>query len=166
MSDTDALVAFLEARLGEAEQVIRKVSDQNRPYWHPRALRWKLDEQDAGAQQQIVRDAQGWSIALTNPTVAAYMLAHDPQWALDDIATKRAILTAHGPVLLRKGGGADYYVTALVCATCGGTDTWYDDMTKAPNAAKHPCPTLRWLAWLYRRHADWLPEWAPEGAEA
>ncbi|MGW9196066.1 DUF6221 family protein [Micromonospora chersina] len=79
-----------------------------------------------------------------------------------EVDAKRRILDEHERVLLRKGHGADYYVTAWVCKTCGGLDSVFSDGTLAPGrAAQYPCRTLRLLALPYANGPGYREEWKP-----
>jgi hypothetical protein len=82
--------------------------------------------------------------------------------ALREVEAKRRILALHVRVVLHKGAGADYYITATVCMTCGGSDSVFSDGTLAPGrAARYPCPTLKVLALPHADREGYQNEWRP-----
>jgi hypothetical protein len=91
--------------------------------------------------------------------VAGHIIRHDPARVLAEVDAKRRRLDLHQPVLLRKGGGADYFVTARVCMTCGGSDASFTDGTPAMRAAAYPCPTLRLEAAPYADRPGYQEMW-------
>ena len=146
---TTDLVAFLRARLDEDHRIAAVAAGMDA------GSSWVADDYD------VLGD--GTAAEATSFPQAEHIARHDPARVLREVAAKRRILFAHEPVLLRKGSGADYYVTATVCRTCGGTDALYDDGTAPPDRpAAYPCPTLRLLALPYADHPDYQEEWRPE----
>lgn len=99
----------------------------------------------------VVRKA--WE-AYGDPDVRAgldLVLAHGPQWVIDDAEAKLAVLDEHAPV-----HGYDPYCP--VCAVCGDAGRVGDEVAVVP----HPCRTVRLLGQGYRsrpgyREEDWPP---------
>lgn len=74
---------------------------------------------------------------------ARHIARHDPARVLREVAAKRKILELHVRVILRAGGGADYYKTTNVCRSC--------EPRRGALVGEHswPCPTLLAIAEPY-----------------
>lgn len=141
MTDVDALVAFIEARLGESERWAREAIPG--PWRAHGGNGWGVVGERFGTHLPAgVADGvlYGDMHEPMSEADAEHIAAHDPQWALDDITAKRGILGRHCTM---SGPGS-------ACNACEG-ERW-------------PCETVLWLAWPYRHHPDWRQEWTPEGA--
>jgi hypothetical protein len=75
--------------------------------------------------------------------MATFFVRFDPQRMLDEVAAKREILELHVRVVLRDGGGADFYRTTDVCRSC--------EPRRGALVGEHswPCPTLLATAKVY-----------------
>lgn len=154
MDDTtaDALLAFINARLGEAERLGRALDGEG----------WHAHPNDLHGMRRVTVDFTGeYVVAVTLAPRGEHIALHNPASVLADIAAKKKMLDCHQRVLLRKGGGADYHITAWACMTCGGSDAAYSDNTPVLRVARWPCPTLRLLAEAYDWHPDYREEWRP-----
>jgi hypothetical protein len=125
MDDTDALVAFVEARLAEDLALIDAC------------------EAEVGADRTGEPYADGSGIAEQDDYPSylwgsgehelAFMARFHPRTLRADVASKRRIVA-----MWEDPRTADYVAEAFRRTVC-------------------------WLAWPYRGHPDWRPEWAPEG---
>jgi len=154
---SEDLLEFIEARLRDEESEALAAT--------PGPWRW-VDP--GGRYKQALTGADGELVApiavgdvYPSKYDAAFIARHDPARVLRDIQAKRRLLAEHERVLLHKGAGADHFVTAWVCRTCGGSDASYDDGTPCMRAAKYPCRTLRLLALPFADHPGYDPSWSP-----
>jgi hypothetical protein len=77
----------------------------------------------------------------------AHILAYGPEWAIRDVALKRAILAGHRP----DGLDSEY------CRTCQHPEPGW--ASTAP--AEAPCETVRHLGTEFSKHPDYREEWKP-----
>jgi hypothetical protein len=139
MSTVDELIAFLKARLDEAEAVA-KAAQAPSP--------WKAATHES--DHWIVTDAAGEPLIYDEGTPsleeAAHIALHDPDRELRVVAAKRAILARHFPI---KWDGEH-----IACAWCS------DDIEAGPGLP-WPCPDVRDLAAVDSGHPGYRKEWAP-----
>lgn len=141
-------VTFLLARLDEEADTARRV-DETPERWHVVA---GGVADDHGYVHVRVDEADHETIA--------HVARQDPQATLDRIEALRGLVAIHRPI--------DPVSFALECVACSDGWSYQDDgygfgINGLP--ADWPCPTLRALAYAYRRHPDYDPAWAPDGAE-
>lgn len=155
MGRHDPLVAFVQARHTNDEQTAlaaaeaelgRHFGTDDYDAWRERIRRWMATHFLFG-KRVVPGELQEWYGSQpippvadgTYPPVAEHIAFHDPQRVLDDVKAGRALLAG------------------LLDEDRCDCDAWghhnHDEQ-------------LRWLAWPYRRHSDWQPEWAPEGADS
>jgi hypothetical protein len=96
-----------------------------------------------GIHKRVMVDDPGWEPKVTDTVwleVGDHIALHDPARVLREVAAKRKILELHVRVILRAGGGADYYKTTNVCRSC--------EPRRGALVGEHswPCPTLLALA--------------------
>ncbi|MEV5819280.1 DUF6221 family protein [Micromonospora haikouensis] len=158
---TDDFTPWLRARLDAREALARAAATE---YPGGSGLHWEARNGSVTPTNPVdsnpVADAAGWG-SLGDAT-AAHIADNDPARVLAAVAATRRRVDLHQPVTLRKGGGADYFVTARVCMTCGGSDASFNDGTPAMRAAAYPCPTLRLEALPYATHPGYRPEWSTQ----
>lgn len=149
------LTAWLSARYDEQEQQARAATPGP---W----LVGKSGEVETVAKYgtpgyeeplRVTQDGEGLSAAIDEPD-AAYIAAHDPAWALADLAVKRAILADH----VMDDFGAfepDDLDPPPICLRCKSVEAYYE-------AAKWPCRTVRLLASEFAGEPGYDQEgWAP-----
>lgn len=150
---SDALVAFLTARLDEEEQGARTAEAD-----HPSPWRW-IDP--GGKVKQALVDARLWTIvpsanADVYPSVkaASHIARHDPARVLREVAAKRRIVARHRPTRGYDGDRTD----GLVCQVCAA-----EDHSGGLDGRAYPCDDLRDLASVWLGHPDYEPAWAVAG---
>jgi hypothetical protein len=83
-----------------------------------------------------------------------HIARHDPAHALRDIEAKRRILDLHTPT----------DTPTLADTQCPTCVTWDHEAAIGDEAARpiaHPCPTLRHEAAVYEQHPDYQATWRP-----
>ena len=151
MSD---LASFLAARYAEVEERLRDLTD-------PQSVPWSVHYAETGSGPCLNVEVNGlkryqrwwldagaieWGWTLGEASRELFSVA-DAERQRDDLTAKRATLAEHAPSHHHRHGSNPL---AWWCSV--------DD-------EDYPCLTVRWLAWPYRGHPDWRPEWAPEGAD-
>ncbi|MFD8577414.1 DUF6221 family protein [Streptomyces virginiae] len=84
---------------------------------------------------------------------AEHIARHNPERVLAEVEVKRRLIALHEPVILRGGGGAEYFNTTRVCRSC-------EPPKQFPETA-YPCQTLRLLALPYADHPYYQQAWRP-----
>ncbi|MEV7654638.1 DUF6221 family protein [Streptomyces anulatus] len=170
---TDALVAFLRARLDDDAQVAREaaftVGDTG--YEQGALVRPPAQYGDA-----LVADGQHWGFryhqvvrsrsrgpqrtvaeaaSFGGRVVAEHIAHHDPARVLREVEAKRLIVEAHGrghECISLSGSGDKSVVDGKPWAH------WEPEHTVD---AERPCYVLRALVLPYADHPDYLPKWRP-----
>ncbi|MFI7890901.1 DUF6221 family protein [Streptomyces sp. CACIS-1.16CA] len=151
---TDALVAFLKARLDDDAAAI----PQGLPDWHFPGSRVvvaegfdKYDVIDESLKDMLERDESLMPfgcVAVTDYDAdAKYIARHDPARTLREVEAKRLIIECHEPWTAGNGD--------IICGRCGR-----EHIDGRPGG-HFPCQTLRLLALPFADHPDYLEEWRP-----
>lgn len=150
MSDTDALIAFLRARLDEDEAAAHAATAG--PWWYNPGKQWlgpeAFERYDLAKGEEFVGyggpspfvDAVAATGPANNPQSmadAAHIARHDPARVLREVEAKRRLLYQFE----HRGNS----VRATVTPSTGGV---WDDL-------------LRMLAAVYADHDDYRQEWTP-----
>lgn len=133
---TDALVAFLKARLDDDEQVARQAASREQG-----GASWRLEGATvlAGDGAPVARHT--WA------DEGSHIARHDPARTLREVEAKRGIVERHSPHSMGS------------CRTCERPHWGVQVCDHCERAA--PCPDLRDLATVYASHPDYLEEWRP-----
>lgn len=145
---TDALVAFLKARLDEDAAAV----PPGLPDWHSPGSRIvvakgfeRYDVIDESLKGMLERDESLMPfgcVAVTDYDAdAKYIARQDPARTLREVEAKRRVLAAHRQSM------------PGWCVTC--------DVPGDHQGRAHGCTTLRLLAAVYADHPDYFPEWRP-----
>ncbi len=102
-----------------------------------------------------------WPQVFPSFSAAGFAEENDPASVLDRIKATSRIIDLHQPTpVQRRVPGTPWQEYKFEddpgrfhCELCSDADD---------GGEPWPCPTLRWLAWGYRRSYGWQPEWAPE----
>lgn len=130
---TDALVAFLKARLDDDAQAARRAGDSFRQIGETGVI----VATDGDRAEECA--SANWA------GIAEHIVRQDPARTLREVEAKRGLLDLHHMVEDPKEM-QDY------CAECDlGRDKY----------PYYPCTTLRILALPYADHPDYLEEWRP-----
>ncbi len=140
-----SIIDFLRARYDEREQRAKAAAKEVRSDGDD-GTRWSAGHEHlsesvsvAGTGSPVVTGSfgyMGWELR-------QYIADNDPQYVLDDLASKRAILDVH-----HDDGHGD-------CAGCG-----LDPIGLAMHGIDE-CPTLLALAVSFAAHPDYREEWKP-----
>jgi hypothetical protein len=136
MREYPCIVEFLTARYDELEAAIRRAEG----YGGSIEVSERLQLTDSVSYAPDATEA-----------LKAYVRAVAPHRMLPDLAAKRRMLKLHFPMILHKGGGADWYDTTRVCGSCVPPRQF-------PETA-WPCLTARAMAAPYAEHPDFNPDW-------
>lgn len=151
MSEPD-IVAFIEARLDEDEQVARAVEDRSAPF----DGQWKNDDNRA------LRTYNDWVLAYKPnaepwaPGVLDHIARHDPARVLAEITAKRRVLARH-----HRASSPEYvYRERIPIYMCEGCEyeTAYG-FTSARTPDINQCPELRDAASVWSDHPDFDEAW-------
>ena len=158
---SDALIAFIAARIDEDEAAARKAApgpwllenSDSDPYWNGHS--WEFGP-DASARHNVVRHwrIQGPRVTIDSATNDAYfvqdmehIVRHDPARALREVTFKRAIMAEHHAELIEVINQDQDERSGDFCAEC--------------DLEQFPCPTVRLLAAAYSDHPGYCQEWVP-----
>jgi len=147
---TADLVAFLNARLDEDEEMARRWSTDEHRWQHVgrRCLTYDNGYREEVAAIDVSNQPALWweriYIKRDIDGLAAHIARHDPARVLADVQAKRAILAMHEPGLEPVGDDEEW-----VCQTCN----W---PTGGPDGG---CKTVLLLANAYADHPDFDPKW-------
>ncbi|MGW1154489.1 DUF6221 family protein [Streptomyces rubiginosohelvolus] len=133
---TDALVAFLKARLDDDAQVARRAGDSFRQIGETGVI--VATEGDRAEECA----SANWS------GVAEHIVRHDPARTLREVEAKRQLLDEHQDV----NDGS--------CGTCVD-GKWGYPTHGGGSPQSYPCRTLRLLALPYSDHPEYEEAWRP-----
>lgn len=126
------LIAFVEARLTEDEQVARRIESA----WRCLSGTGEIVASD-GTNAEVCAEAH-WE------GVGEHIARHDPARVLREVAARRRTLARH-----HRDQRGD-------CVGCG----WSGDLDEGRTEADEECPELLDMASVWSDHAQYLTEWS------
>ena len=150
---TDALAAFLKARLDEDEQTATAPSSA---VWA--SPEWRFTDGDDGPFVDLGTNQLAEESGL-NAAELEHIARQDPARTLREVEAKRALLAEYGTAVAAREEAS----TVLQKTRASGWDPIMAELEEASAIHKRDAllRVLRLLAAVYADHPDYLPEWRP-----
>lgn len=147
----DALIAFLNARLAEDEQIARACLDEVGG-----TFKGEMYHDGSGVADRDDYPSYPWG---SGEAELAFVARHDPARVLREVEAKRETLRLHGRMSITPGHPMfnDAHLTTVPMVICRSCEP--EHMFR--RAESWPCRTMRALALAYADHPGYQESWRP-----